>query len=121
MVRALRIFALCLLISSPAYATYDGPVDPDLHDWFEHQTSHDGKRLCCSIADGVVLKEEEWRTRNGVYQVRIQDQWRDVPKDAIVDPGNGTNPLGKPIVWYRHLSGYEGEPTIDCFCPGTMG
>jgi len=76
---------------------------------------------CCSEADGVVLNEEEWRTYNGVYQVLIENRWWDVPRGAIVDPGNGANPIGKPIVWYRHLDGYEGAPTIDCFASGTMG
>ena len=118
MVRASRIAAVFLLMSVPAVARYDGPVDPDLHDWFEHQTSRGGMRLCCSIADGHVLKEEEWRVRGGIYQVFVEDKWRDVPKDAIVDPGHGPNPLGKPIVWYGYLSG---EPRIDCFAPGTMG
>ena len=121
MVRASRIAALFLLVSVPALARYDGSVDPDVHAWFEQQTSHGGKILCCSEADGHVLAEEQWRTRNGQYQVLVDGKWLDVPRDAIVDPGVGPNPLARPIVWYRHLNGFENEPTIDCFCPGTMG
>lgn len=113
-----RVFALSLLISVPALARYDGVVEPEVHDWFEKQTSHDGMRLCCSIADGHVLQEEEWRVRGGTYQVFIENKWLDVPRDAMVDPGKGTNPIGKPIVWYGYTGG---EPRIDCFCPGTMG
>lgn len=113
MVRALRIASLLLSL-----ARYDGPVDEAIHDWFEHQTSHGGNRLCCSIADGHVLNEEQWRVRGNVYQVYIEGAWHDVPKDAMIDPGKGANPLGKPIVWYGYTGG---EPRIDCFAPGTMG
>jgi len=114
---AVRIVFLLLNLTR-----YDGPpVDPDLHEWFEQQTSHGGHLPCCSEADGHVLSEEEWRLSGGIYQVFIEDKWRDVPQEAMVDPGHGPNRLAKPIVWYRKNSHYGGEPVIDCFMPGTMG
>lgn len=106
-------------------ARYDGPTDPALSAWFENQTSHAGKTPCCSVADGHVLTEDQWRLAAKLgeavpphYEVFIEGGWHDVPTDAIVDPGKGANPLGKPIVWYGYING---EPRIDCFCPGTMG
>ena len=114
---AVRIVFLLLNLTR-----YDGPpVDPDLHEWFEQQTSHGGHLPCCSEADGHVLSEEEWRLSGGTYQVFIEDKWRDVPQEAMVDPGHGPNRLAKPIVWYRKNSHSGGEPVIDCFMPGTMG
>jgi len=112
-----------LVVASQASAAPPPGTDlsSPIHQWFERQTSHDGHFPCCSEADGHVLNEEDWRVHGGKYQVFLEDRWWDVPKEAIVDPGKGDNPLAKPIVWYRHLNGYDGGPTIDCFCPGTMG
>jgi hypothetical protein len=119
--RVVWISFLSVIAVASVQAKYNEPVDPDIHMWFERQTSHDGHFPCCSEADGHVLNEEDWRVQGGKYQVFLEDRWWDVPREAIVDPGKGANPIGKPVVWYRHLEGYDGPPHLDCFCPGTMG
>ena len=83
-----------------------------LHDWFEHLRS--GKGPCCADADGNVLKDSDWRSKDGHYQVFIAEQWRDVPDDAVVlDP----NLFGRTMVWPYYVNG---EPFIRCFMPGSM-
>jgi hypothetical protein len=41
--------------------------DSSLHDWFEHLAS--GKGLCCSYADGYVIQDADWESKNGHYRV----------------------------------------------------
>jgi hypothetical protein len=90
-----------------------------LHDWFEHLAS--GKGLCCSFADGYVVQDADWDTKDGHYRVRVprvansQDGiWVDVPDDAVITEPNRA---GRTMVWpfYTH----DGV-SIRCFMPGSM-
>src|SRR4029077_10323338 len=43
--------------------------DSPLHAWFEHLAS--GKGLCCSYADGYVIQDADWGSKDGHYRVRV--------------------------------------------------
>jgi hypothetical protein len=88
-----------------------------LHDWFEHLAT--GKGLCCSFADGYVMADADWETKDGHYRVRVpkavnsNEMTRvDVPNDVVIKE---PNKAGRTMVW--PLYGYEGV-TVRCFMPG---
>jgi hypothetical protein len=90
-----------------------------LKPWFDHLAS--GKGLCCSMADGYVIEDADWESRDSRYRVRIpkaaggsEMEWVDVPDDAVITE---PNKAGRTMVW--PLYGYEG-PSIRCFMPGSM-
>ena len=94
--------------------------DPDgryaqspLKSWFDGLRS--GKGPCCSDADGSVVIDGDWESRNGHFRVKVDGEWIDVPDDAVLTEPNRD---GRTIVW--PLRGYMGT-TIRCFIPGTMG
>jgi hypothetical protein len=90
-----------------------------LHDWFEHLAS--GKGLCCSFADGYVVEDADWDSKDGHYRVRVPKVagsddtiWVDVPDESVITEANKA---GRTMVW--PLYGYEGV-SIRCFMPGSM-
>jgi len=93
--------------------------DSALHDWFEHLAS--GKGLCCSYADGYVVTDADWETKDSHYRVRVPKVassidmvWVDVPDEAVITE---PNKAGRTMVW--PLYGSEGV-SIRCFMPGSM-
>src|SRR6266705_2940856 len=85
---------------------------PELNDWFNKLAS--GKGLCCSFADGTAISDVDWETKNGKYRVRIDNEWIDVPQDAVITEPNRA---GRTMVW--PMKGYLGT-SIRCFMPGSM-
>ena len=90
-----------------------------LHDWFNHLAS--GKGLCCSFADGYVVEDADWDSKDSHYRVKIpttmggtEMEWVDVPEDAVITE---PNKMGKTMVW--PIYGYMGQ-SIRCFMPGSM-
>jgi hypothetical protein len=90
-----------------------------LHDWFEHLAS--GKGLCCSFADGYVVEDADWDSKDGHYRVRVPKAagsndtiWVDVPDESVITEANKA---GRTMVW--PLYGYGGV-SIRCFMPGSM-
>lgn len=86
--------------------------DSPLHDWFNHLAS--GKGLCCSVADGQVVADPNWESRDGHYRVRLESKWVDVPDDAVV---SSPNRAGRTMVWPLAS---EDRTLIRCFMPGSM-
>jgi hypothetical protein len=93
--------------------------DSPLHDWFEHLAS--GKGLCCSYADGYVIQDADWGSKDGHYRVRVpkaansEDMtWIDAPDEAVITE---PNKAGQSMVW--PLYGFGGV-SIRCFMPGSM-
>jgi hypothetical protein len=102
--------------------------DPDgrfanspLRPWFDSLKS--GKGPCCSDADGTVVADPDWRSKDGHYQVRLpsfsgvgeyegKPEWIDVPDEAIITEPNR---FGRTMVW--PIRGYMGT-TIRCFMVG---
>jgi hypothetical protein len=49
---------------------------------------HSGKGPCCEGADAKRVDDADWDTKDDHYRVRIDGEWVDVPKDAVVDGPN---------------------------------
>ena len=83
-----------------------------LKPWFDSLASKKG--LCCSVADGRVVEDPDWTSKDGHYLVRIDGQWITVPDAAVITQPNRA---GHTMVW--PLKGPLGT-TIRCFLPGSM-
>jgi len=101
---------ILLLLCTPALA-HDAN-HPELNSWFDHLAS--GKGLCCSFADGFVVADPDWDSKDGHYRVRLDNEWIDVPDDAVITEPNRT---GRTMVW--PIKGSLGT-SIRCFMPGSM-
>jgi hypothetical protein len=98
---------------SPVHARDDGRyANSPLKAWFDQLRS--GKGSCCSDADGTAVSDVDWKTHDGHYRVRLDNQWIDVPDDAVITEPNRA---GRTMVW--PIRGYMGT-TIRCFMPGSM-
>ena len=87
-------------------------ADSPLHDWFNHLASSKG--LCCSVADGEVVADPDWESRDGHYRVRLENKWVDVPDEALITEPNRA---GRTMVWPVYSGN---EVWIRCFMPGSM-
>ena len=83
-----------------------------LKPWFDSLRS--GKGPCCSDADGFVVTDPDWESKSGHYRVRIDNEWIDVPDDAVITEPNRA---GRAMVW--PIKGSLGI-SIRCFMPGSM-
>jgi hypothetical protein len=83
-----------------------------LKPWFDSLRS--GKGPCCSDADGFAVLDPDWESRSGHYRVRIDNEWIDVPDDAVI---REPNRAGRTMVW--PIKGSLGT-SVRCFMPGSM-
>jgi len=83
-----------------------------LKPWFDSLRS--GKRPCCSDADGFALSDPDWESKSGRYRVRVDNEWVDVPDDAVIKEPNRA---GRTMVW--PIKGSLGT-SIRCFMSGSM-
>jgi hypothetical protein len=83
-----------------------------LKPWFDSLKS--GKGLCCSVADGFAVSDPDWESKGGHYRVRIDNEWIDVPDDAVITEPNR---VGRTMAW--PIKGTLGI-SIRCFMPGSM-
>ena len=108
----IRLLLFLLLFCGPATARDDGRyANSPLKEWFNRLSS--AKGLCCSFADGYVVEDPDWKSSNGHYQVRIENEWVEVPDDAVITE---PNKFRRTMVW--PLRGKD--LTIRCFLPGSM-
>jgi len=111
----MRIVLISLLLCTPALA--HDPSHPELNEWFNRLTS--GKGLCCSFADGSVVSDVDWESKDGHYRVRLEGRWVDVPDDAVITEPNRA---GRTMVWpYTYRGTDPPHLGIRCFMPGSMG
>ena len=108
-----RLVLFLMLFCGPALARDDGRyTNSPLKEWFDLLASRKG--LCCSVADGYVVDDPDWESSKGHYRVRIENEWIDVPDDAIITV---PNKVGRTMVWpMRDGKGL----TIRCFMPGSL-
>ena len=107
MFKTVLLFGLLLIgqavAAPPAPGSEDGAIMEGHEDWIENQETQNGS-LCCSLADGRPLFDNEIRQRDGHWQVfyakshwdQGTDQWLDVPPNAVLP---NMSPVGFPIVW----------------------
>ncbi|HVQ67970.1 MAG TPA: hypothetical protein VMT08_10745 [Bradyrhizobium sp.] len=107
------LIASAALFAGSALARDDGRyADSPLKSWFDSLRS--AKGLCCSDADGSVVSDVDWESKDGHYRVRLEGQWIDVPDDAVITV---PNLAGRTMVW--PVKGPSGI-SIRCFLPGSM-
>jgi hypothetical protein len=114
MLRLLSVLSLALM---PALAWAHDPKRPELNNWFNELHSSMGP--CCSNADGQVVMDADWESKDGHYRVRLDGNWIDVPDDAVVKE---PNLYGRTLVW-PNQSSYWGtgvKTSVRCFLPGVM-
>ncbi len=118
--RAIRVptTAIAVLSLSMAASARDpdgkySQANPEMHRWFEQLKSEKGE-LCCALSDGNTLRDTDWRSQNGHFQVFMENEWVNVPDAAVV---KAPNRFGRTVVWPYHE---DGRPTVRCFMPGSM-
>jgi hypothetical protein len=93
-------------------------ADSPLKPWFD-SLQGTGTGPCCSFADGLQIEVDDWDNQgkvddvNSGYRVRLDGQWIDVPKAALVTVPNKAGPA---FVW-PYQDG-DGKTQIRCFLPG---
>jgi hypothetical protein len=91
---ALGTIGLIALGAVSVQAHDDGRyANSPLKPWFDGLSSKGGG-ACCSNADGKVLTDVDWDTKDGHYRVRLDGQWIDVPNDTVI-----TEPIGPAAPW----------------------
>ena len=108
----------CIFADEAAARDPDGRyANSPLKGWFD--SLHSGNGPCCSDADGRALSDVDWESKDGHYRVRIEDQWWDVPDDAVITEPNRA---GRTMVWPVYVNPLGGplRVNIRCFMPGSM-
>ena len=83
-----------------------------LTPWFDSLKC--GKGPCCSDADGFAVSDPDWESKDGHYRVRVDNQWIDVPDDAVItEPSRA----GRTTVWPIKGSLWT---SFRCLMPGSM-
>jgi hypothetical protein len=116
----LLIIALAFLTFARAFAhDKSHPITPEQKSWFN--TLKSGRGPCCADADGNVLQDNDWDSKDGHYRVFIQGEWTVVPDDAVVQQ---PNLYGPTMVWgypvWNGMGGGKMRFQIHCFMPGMM-
>jgi hypothetical protein len=107
------LIASAAVFAGSATARDDGRyANSPLKPWFDSLRS--AKGLCCSDADGSVVSDVDWDSKDGHYRVRLEGRWIDVPDDAVITVPNRA---GRTMVW--PVKGASGI-SIRCFLPGSM-
>ena len=110
---AVALLVPTVFFAGHAVARDDGRyANSPLKPWFDSLKS--GKGPCCSDADGSVVADVDWESKDGHYRVRLWGQWIDVPDDAVITEPNRA---GRTMVW--PMWGTVGI-SIRCFLPGSM-
>lgn len=101
---AMLAFIACVagtVISTWAYgAAPPENADPALAPWYRSLKQPGSGVSCCSIAD---CRPVDYRTDNGAYEVFIDDKWRTVPPDKVLQ--QMVNPVGRAVVCYTPALG----------------
>lgn len=99
-------------------------ISDDMKNWFQGLKSEKGP--CCADADGSVIQDADWESKDNHYRVRIEEKWWDVPDGAVI---NAPNLYGPTMVWPIRQNGnsygygVKSGTIVDirCFMPGSMG
>jgi hypothetical protein len=111
------MFGICLHYAFSAKAHIAD--HPEWDEWFAKQKIPDGtQRSCCAKSDVHLLEDNEWRVRNGNYEVITAQGWMTFPNNGVGNPGNVVlgevnNPTGQAVAWFNPGAPY-------CFVAGTQ-
>ncbi len=112
------LIAIALLLASTTAFARDpdgkyARANPEMHKWFEQLRSQAGE-ACCALDDGNLVKDSDWRSKDGHYQVFLDNGWIDVPENAVIKEPNR---YGRTVLWPYYE---DGHPYVRCFLPGSM-
>lgn len=114
-----KLLAVIFICTSTLALAHDAkyPVGSKMHDWFMKLHNGNGSP-CCADADGNVVMDADWDTKDGHYRVRLDGNWVDVPDEAVIKE---PNLYGPTMVWPLHSYGYLSPSSfsIRCFLPGS--
>jgi hypothetical protein len=102
------VLAACLFGAASGRDLDGRYADSPLREWFDHLASGNG--LCCSMADGEIVTDPDWESKDGHYRVRLENKWFDVPDSE-------PNRAGRTMVWPLRSGDVI---SIRCFMPGSM-
>jgi hypothetical protein len=108
----LTILVIMLSIFASGLARAHDHQRPELNSWYE--SLHSGKGPCCDGSDAKRVDDADWDSKDGHFRVRIDGEWVDVPREAVVE---GPNRAGRTMVWPYYQ---DGHPKARCFMPGSM-
>ena len=108
----LVVLVAMLSISTISCARAHDHLRPELNSWYE--SLHSGREPCCDGSDAKRVDDADWESKDGHYRVRIEGEWVDVPREAVVE---GPNRAGRTMVWPYYE---DGHPKARCFMPGSM-
>jgi len=106
------LVVVAVMLSTFAMARAHDQERPELNAWYESLRS--GKGPCCDGSDAKRVDDADWESKDGHYRVRIDGEWVDIPREAVVD---GPNRAGRTMVWPYYK---DGHPKARCFMPGSM-
>jgi hypothetical protein len=66
------------------------------------------------LADGEVVADSDWESKDGHYRVRLENKWFDVPDNSVITEPNRA---GRTMVWPLRIGT---AVSIRCFMPGSM-
>ena len=103
---------VALFVGAVQARDHGSHMQSPLKPWFDSLKS--GKGPCCSVADGLAVPDPDWESKDGHFRVRVENEWIDVPDDAVITE---PNLAGRTMVW--PVKGSLGI-SIRCFMPGGM-
>jgi hypothetical protein len=101
------LFVCFCLVAGAAVARPPPNADMSLAPWFQGLRQPGTGMSCCSISD---CRQTDFRITGGHYEALVEDQWREVPADAVLERSD--NPTGRAVVCYTPSRG------IMCFIRG---
>jgi hypothetical protein len=107
-VLAFMILMLWYLI--PAHGK-DFPNASETEKKFFNDLTAPNGASCCSISDCGYIENDEFRIKDGRFEVWIEDMWIPVPTDRVLHANK--SPRGKPVLCRNGFSIY-------CFAPDTL-
>jgi hypothetical protein len=104
-----------LFITASALAAPPPNADMSLAPWYHDLHSPTTNELCCGIAD---CRHYPVRPAGDHYEVKFEDQWLPVPREAILDRLD--NPTGDYVtcIQREHYFGGILNPRVVCFIKG---
>ncbi len=96
----LMLLNLMLLLVSDDGRYASSPLKP----WFESLRNGWGQ-LCCDLADGIEVADDDWDTREGHYRVRLASGWTMVPDQVVVQGPNHYHKAVRAVVERRSFEG----------------
>ena len=93
----LSLVVACLVGTVTARDLDGRYVNSPLKQWFDNLKS--GRGLCCSMADGQSVADPDWESKDGHYRVHLENNWIDVPDDALI-----TEPNRADARWFGRCS-----------------